>query len=264
MRLSRFVTLAAGALTLAACGGDNVFDPSSPPVASVRFINAVADTGSLDITMIDQIEYSAKALNLAFRAGTIYWPTEAKSRHIRVFPTSRTIGVTSGVLLDTQVDITANTRVTLLLTGSARAGTLKFVTIDDGPTAPAAGQIGVRFVNASGAPVDAYLVTTTADALPTSPFAANVGSNGVSTYSGRATGAAAVRATDAGNRVVINASQAGPTAPAAIPGALPAAGVGSAGTAFSVYYFPRGVLGSPQNALATPAMVWFVDRNPAD
>lgn len=263
MRLSRFVTLAIGFAALSACNSDDVFDPSSPPLASVRFINAVTDTGAVDVTMIDQIEWSAKAVNLGFRAGTAYSQTEAKSRHIRVFATSRVIGVTSGILLDTQVDLAANTRVTLLLTGSARAGTLRFVIIDDGPTAPAVGQIGVRLVNASSGAVDGYLVAAPADPLPGSPFAANVASNAASTYAGRATGSAAVRATDAGSATV-TASAAGPAAPATLPGELPSAGVTNAGTSFSVYYFPRGVLGSPQNAITTPGMVWFVDRNPAD
>ena len=263
MRLTRFITVVIGFAALTACGSDKVFDPTPPPIASVRFINAVTDTGAVDITMVDQINWSAKALNLAFRAGTAYWPTEAKSRHIRVFPTSRNIGVTSTVLLDTQVDLTANTRVTLLLTGSARAGTLRFITIDDGPTAPAAGQIGVRVVNASSGAVDAYLVTAAADPLPAAPFAANVASNAASAYTARGPGAAIARATPAGS-VTVAAAQAGPAAPATLPGELPAAGVTAAGTAFSVYYFPPGAAGSPNAALTTAGIVWFVDRNPAD
>jgi hypothetical protein len=264
MRLSRLITLAIALTALIGCGSDDITNPSKPPLGDVRFINAVADTGNVDITMIDQIEWSAKALNLAFRGqATQYWPTEAKTRHIRVFATSRNIAVTSGVLLDTQVDITAGSRVTLLLTGSARAGTLNLVKIDDGGPAPAAGQIGVRMVNASTGAVDAYLVTAPTDPVTGAPFAANVGANAASAYTGRAAGNAAVRATDAGSATV-NASGAGPVAPATPPGELPAAGVTAAGTLFSVYYFPRGVAGSPQNALATPAIVWYVDRNPAD
>jgi hypothetical protein len=263
MRLSRFITVVVGLTALTACKGSDVLDPSTPALASVRFINAVTDTGAVDITMIDQVDWSAKAINLAFRAGTMYWPTEAKTRHIRVFPTSRNIGVTSQILLDVEVPLTAGTRITLLLTGSARANTLRFVAIDDGPIAPAAGQIGVRLVNASTGAVDAYLVSSTTDPLPGTPFAANVGTNAASAYAGRATGVAAVKATDAGSATV-NASAAGPAAPASLPGELPAAGVTNAGTMFSVYYFPRGVAGSPNNAVIAPTMVWFVDRNPVD
>src|SRR6185503_2154482 len=116
MHLSRLAIIAIGALAFAACNdSDTVTDPSTPPLGGVRFINAVADTGSVDITMIDQIEWSAKGVALAFRAGTEYFPTEAKSRRVRVFPTSTNIIVTSHILLDTTLAVAANTRVTYLL-----------------------------------------------------------------------------------------------------------------------------------------------------
>jgi hypothetical protein len=264
MRLSTLVSIVLGAAAITACKSADVFDPTPPPNGSVRFINAVTDTGSVDITMIDQIEWSAKAINLAFRnPGTQYWVTEAKARHIRVFPTSRTIGVTSQILLDTTVTITAGTRTTLLLTGSARSKTLRFVAIDDATTAPAAGTIGVRLVNASTGAVNAYLTSVVGDPLPATPFATNVAALAASTYSTRAVGTAAVKVTDPGSATV-NAQLAGPAAPATLPGELPAAGVTAEGTMFSVYYFPRGVAGSPQNAITTPGVVWFVDRNPSD
>jgi len=248
---------------MTACKSADVFDPTPPPNGSVRFINAVADTGAGDITMIDQIEWSAKAVNLGFRTGTQYWVTEAKARHIRVFPTSRTIGVTSQILLDTTVTITAGTRSTLLLTGSARSKTLRFVAIDDATTAPAVGSIGVRLVNATTGAVNAYLTADTLAALPASPFAANVAALATSTYATRAVGIAAVRVTDPGS-ATITAQLPGPSAPATLPGELQSAGVTASGTMFSVYYFPRGVAGSPQKAITTPGVVWFVDRNPAD
>jgi hypothetical protein len=264
MRLSRLVILAGGVAALAACNNsDTVTDPSTPPLGGVRFVNAVADTGSVDITMIDQIEWSAKGVGLAFRAGTEYFPTEAKSRRVRVFPTSTNISVTSQILLDTTLAVAANTRVTYLLTGSARSKTLRFIAITDETAQPPAGQISVRMVNASTGAVSGYLVNTTSDALPGTATYSNVGALGVSSYVNKATGAAAVRATDVGSATV-NASGAGPTAPAGPTGSFPSAGVTQAGTNFSVYYFPRGVAGSPQNALTTPALVWFVDRNPCD
>lgn len=263
MRLSSLVSLVLCAAAMTACKSKDVFDPTPPPNGSVRFINAVTDTGAVDITMIDQIEWSAKAISLDFRAGTQYWITEAKARHIRVFPTSRTIGVTSQIMLDTTVTITAGTRVTLLLTGSARSKTLRLVAIDDATTAPAAGSIGVRLVNTTTGAVNGYLTSAVADSLPATPFATNVAALATSTYSTRAAGTAAVKVTDPGSATV-NAERAGPAAPATLPGELPAAGVTASGTMFSVYYFPRGVAGSPQNAVITPGVVWFVDRNPAD
>ncbi len=257
-------TLASGLAlaALAACDSQEVSTPTLPPTAAVRFINAVTDTGAVDIRMIDQIELSAVANGLNFRSGTIHQLTESKARHIRVFPTSTDINVATNALLDTTITIEANTRITLLLTGSARAGTLRFVTITDDPSAPPANSIGVRVVNTATGAVNGYLVESATTPVAEPAAAANVGTLGASSYVTRAAGSAAVRITEAGSATV-TASAAGPVA-TVITGALPAAGVNSAGSKFTVYYFPRGVAGSPQNAVATPTAVWFVDRNPAD
>lgn len=262
MRFSRFVMLAATLGAMTACDDNDISAPSIPPTASVRLINAVADTGAVDIMMIDQVEFSANGIAVPFRGGTEYFPTEAKTRRIKVFPTSRNINITQNHLLETTVDIQANTRVTLLLTGSARSKTLNFVVINDDASAPPAGMIAVRVVNAATGAVNGYLVNATTDALPGTATAANVAPNTASAYVTRAVGSAALRFTDVGSATV-TASVAGPTA-TVLTGALPAAGVNSEGTKFSVYFFPRGVAGSANNALATPAGVWFVDRNPAD
>ena len=262
MRLTRFAMLCLGLGLAAACSDDDISAPDVPPLAGVRFINAVADTGSVDIRMIDQIEYSAVANQLAFRAGTEHQPTEAKARHIRVFPNSFNQAITQNHLLDTTITISANTRVTLLLTGSARAKTLKFLTITDDITPPAANSIAVRVVNAATGAVNGYLVDSIATGIADPAAANNVAPLAASAYVTRAIGKAAVRVTDAGS-ATINASAQGPTA-AVVLGQNPAAGVNSAGTKFSVYYFPRGVAGSPQNAVTTPTVTWFVDRNPMD
>ncbi|HET9634484.1 MAG TPA: DUF4397 domain-containing protein [Gemmatimonadaceae bacterium] len=263
MRLTSIAILSAASVALSACGGDKVTTPNIPPTAQVRFINALNDTGAVDIHAVDQIEFSPVANNLNYRAGTVYFATEAGSRHFRVFPTSTNIAVTSQIIDDESVTITADTRVTLLLTGSARAKTAHFVLISDDTQAPPTGQISVRMVNTAPAAVDGYLVNTATDPLPGTATFANVASLASSGYTARGAGAAAVRATDPGTATV-RASQNGPAAPATLPGEFPAAGVGSGGTKFSVYYFPAGVAGSPQNGVANPSLVWFVDRNPCD
>jgi hypothetical protein len=264
MRASRFLLLCASLAALTACDDSDVSSPSRPPLAGVRYINALSDTTSVDIRMIDQIEWSAVANNLAFTAGTEHQATEAKARHIRVFAflsSNPNIDNVSKQLLDTTITFTANANVTLLLTGSARARTVRFVTIDDNPPSAAAGQIAVRAVNASTGAVDAYFVAAPTDPITGTPSAANIGAQAASTYVTRTTGNVALRVTDRGSTTA-NASVAGPTAPVGATGTLPAAGVNTGGSAFSVYYFPRGVAGSPQNAIATPSIVWFVDRVP--
>jgi hypothetical protein len=276
MRLSRFVALFIGFAAISACGDDDPTDPGTPPLAGVRFINALSDTGAVDVSMIDQINWSFSNIEAyAFRAGSEHQPIEAAARHIRVFPNSTNPAIASTILLDTTITFTANTNYTLLLTGSARANTERFVLIEDTPPATGANQIALRIVNVNGAAIDAYATATATTAITPPATAANVATIAPSPYVALATGGRAIRVTPAGSGTV-TASAAGPTAPATLPGQLPAAGVNSSGTAFSVYYFPAGVPGSV-NAPASgatscagatplvtcsPTVVWFVDRVP--
>jgi hypothetical protein len=255
--------LSLGTGALMACGAADVTTPKLPALASVRFINALADTGGVDIRAMDQVQFSPVANNLGYRASTVYQNTEAGVRHFRVFPTSKDINVTSQVLADAMVTIPENTRVTLLVTGSARAGTVNLWVINDGTDAPPDGQIGVRLVNVASGVINGYLVNTVATALPTPETFSTVGTLIRSPYVDRASGVAALRVTDAGSSTV-NASAAGPAPAAALPGEKPAAGVNSPGTLFSVYYFSPGAAGSANSTVTTPSLIWFVDRNPCD
>lgn len=263
MHLSRLVMLSLGTLALTACKSDEVTAPALPPLAQVRFINGVSDTGSVDMHMIDQVEFSPVANNLAFRAGTAYFPTEAKIRRVRVFPTSTNIGVTSQIMHEADITLTANSRVTLLLTGSARARTVRLWVIDDATQPAPAGQIGVRMVNGATGLVNGYVVNTASDPLPGTATFTNVGALAPTSYVNRTAGVAQLRVTDPGSTAV-NASMDGPPAPATLPGEFPAAGVTSPGTMFSVYYFPAGAAGSANASVTSPSLIWFVDRNPCD
>jgi len=164
--------------------------------------------------------------------------------------------------VDTTITFAANSRYTLLLVRETPTH-VHFVVIDDNVPAPPAGQISIRTVNASTGAIDSYIVTAPTDAIAPPATAANIAALAASGYTNRAAGTTAVRVTPAGSTTAA-ASGAGPTntTPA---GENPAAAVNSAGTAFSVYYFPRSVAGtSAPQALTTPGVVWFVDRNPAD
>lgn len=266
MRLSRFVMLCLGTAAMSACGKDEVTAPSLPPLAEVRFISAVSDTGGVDIHPVDMVELWAPANNLQFRSGTEYFPTKAGVRHIRVFPTSTDIAVTSQIMADEMITLVAGNRYTLVLSGSARAKTLRLWVITDDVSPPPAGQISVRMINAATGQAHGYLVADPADPLPGSPTFTGVLPFTPSGYLNRPTGAAALEVTDPGSSNV-TASTAGPAAPAALPGQKPAAGVDSQGSKFSAYYFPASVVGSaaPQTpAFQTATVIWFVDRNPCD
>jgi hypothetical protein len=278
MRVSRFLPLAMLAAA-AACHDDGVSVNDRPPLGGVRFINAVADGGPVDIRMVDQVEWSANSVSsaanygLPFRAGTIHWPTEAKARHIRVFPTDSAIAITSTILHDTTITIEANKNVTLMLVGSrAAGGKVSFVKIDDTPPAVAANQVAIRVVNASttgtSANASGYITADTAAALPGAATWGTVGSLSASPYVVRSTGGFAVQTTPAGSTASVWKAPAPDGAAAdGLIGAT--AGALGGGSALSAYLFPPSGAGpfTPQSgtppAGATPRVVFFVDLIPA-
>src|SRR3982750_3831406 len=106
MYLKRLFFLGLG-LGVYGCGKDATGAVSPPPNATVRYVNGLADTGSVDIGMIDQVEWSANAKPLAFRAASTYQVTDAtKPRHIRVFPTSTNAAVTSQIIDEETISFT--------------------------------------------------------------------------------------------------------------------------------------------------------------
>jgi hypothetical protein len=276
MRLSRFLLLPVAMLALAACSqNDGVSVNARPPLGGVRFINAVPDGGAVDIRYIDQVDWSGSSVNgtnygLAFRAGTNHWATEAKARHIRVFPSDSAIAVTSTILLDTTITITANKNVTLMLVGSrAAGGKVSFLMIDDTPPALTGMQIAVRVVNAASssdipATAAAYITAATTTALPGTPTFASIPSRTASAYVVRDTiaGAFAIRTTAAGDVTTIW-SAAAPAGASQVGLVGAAAGYLGAGSALSAYVFPRSVAGTAAPAsFTTPGLVFFVDQIP--
>jgi len=276
MRLYHLLPIAL--LAVAACHDDGVSVNARPPLGGVRFINAVPDGGPVDIRMVDQVEWSASSVSgnasccgLPFRQGTIHWATEAKARHIRVFPTDSSIAVTSQILHDTTITIEANKNITLMLVGSqAAGGKVSFVKIDD-DVAPAGNQMAIRLVNASStgqvpADASAYITTDTTSALSATATFANVAPRSAAPYVMRtAVDSFYVRATSAGNTATVWNALAPAGAPASgLIGV--AAGAQGPGSALSAYLFPRSVAGTkaPQSAAFTrPGVVFFVDLIPA-
>ncbi len=294
MRHSR-PTLGAllGAVALAACQDDNVTVEQRPPLAGVRYVHAVTDTGRVDIRMVDQLAYSANTVDSAggilYRQGTRYFPTEAKPRQIRVFSyqdapaqsgqvVQRPIDVVSQVMLDTTITFEPNQNYTLLLVGSARAAVgspnrLRFVRIDDTPPAADTTQIHTRVINANtGAPLDAYVVATGTTAIAGTPTFAGVANGAVANYVAFRAGTMALRVATAGSTTPF-ATVVADTGVAGTTGINPIAGSRRGGTAFSAFVFARAVEGSGaltfagQNAtslaaLRTTGMTLLVDRLP--
>lgn len=277
MRLFRIILPPVVMLVTTACHDTGVSVNPRPPLGGVRYINAVPDGGPVDIRMVDQVAWSAtsvsdpSAIGLAFRAATIHWPTEAKARHIRVFPTDSSLAVTTQVLHDTTITIEANKNVTLMLVGSRQpGGRVSFVKIDDNPGDPGANKIATRLVNASSegqvpSGASGYITPSPSSPLPPTPTFANVPPRTASAYVVRDTGAFAVRATAAGSTTPIWSAGAPAGAPA--DGLIAAtAGYRGAGSGLSAYVFPRSVAGTgaPQTgAFLNPTVIFFIDLIPA-
>lgn len=271
MRLSRLAPLAAclAGAALAACNDDDVTTAIRPPLAGVRYINALPDTGTVDIRMIDQLQYSANTVagggGLIFRDGTEYFPVEAKARKIRVFSFQNTsLTTVQAILVDTTITFEANKKYTLLLTGLARNRTARFRVIEDVPPSVATGSIAVRTYNAGAGAMDAYLVASTTTALAGAPTFAGVADLSASTYNIRTAGAFAVRVAMPGSTTAVASVQAA-TGTVGTATVNPIAGAAVPGTVFSAYVFPRTVAGSgaPQAAaFQTAGVQLFVDQLP--
>lgn len=289
MHLSRLLLLPIAALSVAACGEDDgVTVNERPPLGGVRFVNAVPDGGAVDIRMIDQVNWSASSVNLTsevglpFRGATAHWPTEAKARHIRVFPTSSNIDQASTILVDTTITVVENKNVTLMLVGTRAANNLRFVEIDDTAPALTGNQIAVRVANAGiTGGLAAYITPTNTTALAAPAAFTVADAFGGSAYVVRDTGVFSIRAAAAGAPLTAIASTAAPAGAPADGLVAALGGYRAAGSALGAYVFPRacpavalpltaancphavGRNAATITALSAPAVVFYVDRIPA-
>lgn len=261
---------AAAALALfAGCSSDagKVFTADNGPIAYVRFVNAVPDSGAGDWRFVDQIEGSPTAFGLAYRAmfpGSGYQLLAAGSRHLRVFQTSNDIQQTQVVWFDTTFNFQAGTHYTLLAAGTLRDKTAKMYVLSDDFTDPGT-QVALRVVNAGAGTVDVYASPTGGTSTLPTPFAASVANFAVTKWVAIATGAVSLRAFASGSTAF----------PAMIDVAAPAGlaadhaknltavgGVAQAGSVLTAFVYPRSVAGSKAASFTSPGIVFVVDRNP--
>lgn len=284
MRIARFSLL--GALVLGAIGCQEKdagpFTTEIPPLAFVRYINAVPDTNNLTVRWVDQLEFTPMTfVNVPFRGlgqGN-YQGLEAGSRRFKVFtydPNLSTsaggLGATTAQLADTTFTFQAGKYYTLLHMGFARTGqnpAQKVYIIED--VLPAAGtSVNIRAIHAGlgVGNVDVHATaTTTTTLVGSTPLFANVAltngsTTGISAYSSRATGAFALQIAATGTTT----SAAATLAPAGTAGTTaidPVAGSTIAGSVMTAIAFPATVSGSKAAVFGTPGIVFFLDRQPA-
>jgi hypothetical protein len=178
MHFTRMLVAGLGIPAILACGSDPVSREVSPdPFASIRWVNAVADTVAMDYRIVD-VPTNASEPNLPFRASSGNWRNVPPGAHqIRVFFTNTTaagtdVSVVSTVIVDTVLTFEEGRKYTILHYGFTKTGASpadRLILIEDVPPTPAAGQVGLRAINAAptlGA-VDIYAEPRTATGGPT-------------------------------------------------------------------------------------------------
>ena len=277
-------SLAIGATLLLAlgCAKDATFEEPLPEYASIHWVNAVPDTGQQDMRIVD-IPENAALFDANYRGSNMFYQSiRSGTRTYRIFNSSGDPVIAQQVLLEGTLDLAPDQGYTVIHSGFARTGSTPahaaLILLDNAPV-PAAGQLGVRAVNAGAGlgSVDVFIVrkavnAATVDSLPDARAATNIAFGQSSAYLAAAvddTAAAAGQAmrvvfTTTGTKTVL----ASITAPAGQFGSStvePIAGSRIAGSVLTAVLVPRPVAGSAAPASAADSListVYLVDRRP--
>jgi hypothetical protein len=272
MRISKvpvlLAVLAVGAVGCSTDDGQPTATPAPPPLAYVRYINALPDTQNTTVRFIDYIEFTPQSFaNVAYRGvgQGLYQGLKAGSRQLRIFNADIVDFSTAGntaVLGDLTQNFEAGKYYTILFTGYARTGSKSIKVIEDVIPSPGS-NIAIRVLNANTGlgSIDAYKTVGAADAIAGAPTFAGVAAQAYSGYVTVAPGAFAIRATAAGSTTAI-ASTAAPAGTAGTTAADPIPGATVAGTVYTAMVFPASVTGSKAAASAAPSVVYVVDKQP--
>jgi hypothetical protein len=275
-------------LLLIGCSDDDGVTPGTTPApaATVRFINAVVDTGTVDLSFVDRVENLPTLKGVAFRGHSGgYQRVEPGTRAARVFPSSTDINLTQVRLVDMNVPLAANVRYTMVYAGRARAGAPAaeahrlHVIEDPAAPVPPAGQIALQALHVAVGVgnVDVYVVAvdSAAAALPTNWATTNAGRLNNVPYLGKANAyinVPALTGTRLYRFVVTAAGSATPifTSTPNQPGVAPPAGatygpqpgVRIAGSVLTAVVAPGSTPGSRQSAAANqnPSVFLISDR----
>ncbi len=276
MRHFQIGLLAVAALATAACQSDDgALKPTElPPLAFVRYINALPDTLATSVRFIDQVEFSPQTwVAVPFRGlgGGNYQGTQAGSRSFRVFTyqiVSGNLAPAAGntvMLGDVTHNFEAGKYYTVLHAGFARPGGTpanSIRIIEDAVPTPGA-NIAVRGLHAGAGigNVDIYLTPTTTSPISGSPAIPGLAFGAASNYATLSPGAFAVRVTEAGSTTPL-ISAAAPAGTAGTTTADPIGGATVPGSVITAVAFPRSVAGSPAANSANPSVLFFIDRQP--
>jgi hypothetical protein len=285
MRSLRLLLVLGAAVLATACDSEgDITLAEHGPQASIRFVNAVNDSGPQDWRFVDAVEDSPTQFGLAYRGifpGAGYLPVAAGSRHLRIFqswnpgdPTTATPAVVTKVFFDTTFTFEEGAKYTIIAAGGLRSTATtraKLYLLKDNVPDPGS-SIALRTINvaADAASVDFYTAAPAGTAPSLSAVAFGTSSNYVTL--GTAPSITAT-ATTAGSKT----SYAQAAVPAGLPGdqllnLTPVGGTTQAGSVITAFVFGAAVTNTPPGffsanptnaaALRSAAIVYAVDKHP--
>lgn len=273
MRINK-VPLLVAVLSIAAVGcstddGGLTATAAKPPLAYVRYVNALPDTQNTTVRWIDYIEYTPQTFaNVAYRGigQGLYQGLKAGSRQFRIFNADVSDFNAAGntaVLAEVTQSFEAGKYYTILFTGYARAGSKSVKIIEDVLPSPGS-NVAIRVLNANTGlgSIDAYKTAGASDPVTGTPTFAAVAAQAYSAYVTAAPGAFALRTTAAGDAGNILASGAAPAGTAGSTSVDPIGGASVAGSVITAMVFPASVAGSKAASSTTPSVVYVVDKQP--
>lgn len=171
MRYGKTLMCIATLLALAACDDDGITGPRDfGPSASVRFVNVIRDTGTVDFRFVDRVENLPTLLGVPYAGYSgMFQRTHSGARPTRVFPNATDPTLTQVRLVDTNVNLAQNTRYTFVYAGQASGDQDELAIIEEAaPPTPPAGSIALRVLHAAfgTANVDVYVVPVDSVAAP--------------------------------------------------------------------------------------------------
>ena len=292
MRFKTMLALCLAALGASACKNDNgITDPTKlAPAATVRFINAVVDTGTVDFRFQDKVENLPMLLGVPFRGTSGFFTRVSPgARPLRIFVNSTDPVEAQKRLIDTTITLAADKRYTLIYAGAARGNADRLVVIEETtpPPTPPAGMIAIRALNLDASRPSAdvafsetdTLVPKTPPATPTprneGPVDATIPGAAYLTYSpyvtlsklpltGAKDSLYRVSVSTAGSGTVaysVIATQRGATAPAGASYG-PQPGIQIAGSVLTAVILPGATAGSKAatSSNLTPTIVLLADK----
>jgi len=136
-------------------------------------MNAVPDEPGLDLLIDGTISDS----NISYGTSTGYQSVSSGSRHIQIEPSGSTT-----TLIDQTITFNSGTDTTILATNFSSS--LSTVVLSDDNSAPASGNVKMRFVNAAPdlGPADVYIVAPGTDINTVSPNISSLGFGSASEY----------------------------------------------------------------------------------